>query len=481
MAEASAEVTEIAKKTKSKRGPPSKTAAPPQKTGRQRDPIPRTMTFLDRIARIDRADWGTRAKLKLYRLEPMIDRLRGSPVKYITMYEEPVGEERIKADHGSGRYQLRLYFKAPAGEEKEMDVLEFDILDLAYPPKINRGEWVEDPRNAKYAFIKKQWEAEDKAAAELAARPTGSAVIRETVDTAKALKELFAPEAPAASAPAGNSVLDTLAIIKGVREMNPPTPPATNDTLLNTVVALMTKQLETQASELKELRAEMRKPAAETGGLGSVKSILGELKEFLPAIREVFPGAGEAIAGAVAPRSKMNGWQEFFQPILPTLGGALQPLVAVLAQRFVAPNGWGAQPAAPAGGATQLNGARPPAPAGPPTIIDFLEMVSPAMLNHFGEWLESGSSDWNGAGFADWIDNGYGERWKGIDWHGQAIAYGADAILLVYKTNVPDIWNRILGPSEPKFREFLRDFLAWQRPAPVPAGAPAPQEEFIEI
>ena len=75
--------------------------APPLKA--KRDTVPKQDTFFGRIARVQKDDWGTRAKIKAYRLEPIIDRLRGSENKYITIYHEPITEEKMKIDHGSGR------------------------------------------------------------------------------------------------------------------------------------------------------------------------------------------------------------------------------------------------------------------------------------------------------------------------------------------------------------------------------------------
>ena len=62
------------------------------------------LTFLETVRGIADADWGTRAKLTLYRLEPLIDQLRAGNVKYINVYHEPVDEQRIKLDYGSRRY-----------------------------------------------------------------------------------------------------------------------------------------------------------------------------------------------------------------------------------------------------------------------------------------------------------------------------------------------------------------------------------------
>ena len=130
--------------------PPSGRGRPP---GRK-DPVPKQMSFFDRLAKIDKQDWGTRAQVRVYRLEPIIDRLRGSERKYIRVYQEPLTEEQLKVDNGSGRYRLYLNYKAAAGPEQEIDSVEIDILDMKFPPQIPLGEWVDDPRNKRWGWAK---------------------------------------------------------------------------------------------------------------------------------------------------------------------------------------------------------------------------------------------------------------------------------------------------------------------------------------
>jgi hypothetical protein len=120
-----------------KRKKPSTKPQKQEKTTGRQDPTPKTVSFFSRVQGISKEDWGTRAALTLYRLEPIIDRTRGSEKKLVTKYEEPIDENRIKLDYGSGRYRLYLTFKMPGTKEgRELDSIEFDILDMAYPPKV---------------------------------------------------------------------------------------------------------------------------------------------------------------------------------------------------------------------------------------------------------------------------------------------------------------------------------------------------------
>src|ERR1035441_615342 len=81
------------------------TAAAPLPTGRIRKD---GATFFENLRKIALSDWGSRYYLYLYRLEPVIDRLRSGETKYVMRYSEPVDEQKLMLEHGSGRYRLNL-------------------------------------------------------------------------------------------------------------------------------------------------------------------------------------------------------------------------------------------------------------------------------------------------------------------------------------------------------------------------------------
>ena len=104
---------------------------------------------------VPKGDWGPRANIYLYRVEPVIDRTRSGDSKFINVYAEPVTEDRVMADYGSGRYKLILNFRKPGAETGDViDSTYMDILNMKYPPKIPLGEWTDDPRNKKWAWAK---------------------------------------------------------------------------------------------------------------------------------------------------------------------------------------------------------------------------------------------------------------------------------------------------------------------------------------
>jgi hypothetical protein len=136
--------------------PPAAAEAAAESTApRQEVKPPKTPTFYQTINKIPKADWGPRANIYLYRVEPVIDRTRSGDSKFINTYAEPVNEDRVMADYGSGKYKLILNFrKAGADTGDVLDSVYMDILNMKYPPKIPLGEWTDDPRNKKWAWAK---------------------------------------------------------------------------------------------------------------------------------------------------------------------------------------------------------------------------------------------------------------------------------------------------------------------------------------
>jgi len=465
------------------------------------DPIPKSMTFFSRIEAIPKEDWGTRAKIKIYRLEPMIDRLRGSAYKYIMIYEEPVNEERIKVDHGSGRYRLHLNFKVPAGDEKEIDAIEFDIYDVNFPPKVTRGEWVEDPRNHKWKDImKKVWDAEDKAAAlqaQIPPAPQGPGFLESihTYDTIrKSVREEMRP------ADQINPVQTFLDGMKTAQAMQPaPTPAATENTLLTTVMTMVTNQVNAAQQEAKELRQEireMRNKPADSNGLGAIKELFTEVKAFLPILKDTFPGATEIMGGGLAVRGR--GRPQWWETILesPVVADTLKPIGQALGAMMVAnatrapQQPRGAPPVQQPNPAQQIEAQPQPAQPEqrPVGMIDFVFVNRVPLLKHFAMWCDSTDEDakeaWSGQGLAQWLTDGFGPVWENLSWH-QELKTAGVANLLVACQNHPvlqaEIWSKVSSRSQ-QFQAFLTDLLAWEPDSEdEPEGVPQLNTEPIDL
>ena len=120
--------------------PPEQTVEPPAKpNGKPWETTvkpPKTPTFVQTMNSVPKGDWGPRANIYLYRVEPVIDRTRSGDSKFVNVYAEPVSEDRVMADYGSGRYKLILNFRKPGAETGDViDSTYMDILNMKYPPK----------------------------------------------------------------------------------------------------------------------------------------------------------------------------------------------------------------------------------------------------------------------------------------------------------------------------------------------------------
>lgn len=480
-----------------KHEPRNRGGRPPKGTDR----IPTVMGFFKRVQAIAKPDWGTRAFITLYRLEPSIDRVRLGEPKHIAKYAEPVDEDRIKQDQGSGRYRLYLTFKAPTEKtDQEIDSMDIDILDQNFPPKLAKGEWLEIPQNKKWEWCRNL--LPDTAAQQQQQKQSA------TSDLVDAMDVLDRAQARAEERlrPQPNQ---TLEIIKGVKElMPPPTPPApaaTENKMLDTVVALLTKQIDRDAAEAAELRKEIKdmrdKPGEQKRGMfGGLKEAIKDAQEvgLLPDDIKGLWGfmkdrAGNAITNVA--RSRMSGDQEFYtailqSPIVEALGPALvakllsgggqarqpQPMQPVQPQAPALPQpapspGQPMQPpqpaqAQPAGNAAAMDGL-------PPRFGVLIEIVAPVVMGYFRR-DNSGVPDNTGGDLAAWLYDSYGPEWQNLDWVALKTSIGVDAI--VNKFRISPYWEE-LQPVEAKFTKFVGDFVAWQ---PEEAEQPL-QPDYEEV
>jgi hypothetical protein len=460
----------------------TKTAPEPPPAGKRNrgrppkgeDRIPRVLSFFERVASIDPKDWGTRAWIKIYRVEPSIDRLRLNEPKHIAKYSEPIDEDRIKQDHGSGRYRLYLNFKSPDDKiDKELDTIDIDILDMHFPPKLAKGEWLDIPANQKWEWCRNLLPKNAEAPIEQRASAMGE--LAETLEVLDGITSRAAERA----APQSNGKNETLEVLKALKELNPPPPPSTENALLNTVVDLMKTQIAAAAQDNRELRkeiADMRnKPETKGGVLGNLTGIVGEFKSILPDLKEMFPGLAEK-AGTVtrAARSSMTGDQEFWQPIVSRILEAVSPAVPFFVSKLMTPATNGQQPpaatllqptapgaAAPTPGAPGAPAPAEPQPFNPAQAFEFLKQHAKPFLDWFKDGMPGGD-------FAESIFNLYGADWQGLPWLHAKATFGADNILALFKRS--PMWPEIAS-METKFAQFVADFVAWQ-----PGEAPADGE-----
>ena len=422
------------------------------------DRIPRVLSFFDRVAQIPKADWGTRARIKVYRVEPHIDRVSLGKKRYIKDALEPIDEDTIKraAWGGSGSYRLYLTFKQPTEREgKEIDSIELDILDTQYPPRIEPGEWLDIPENAKWKWAKSLIEPAPVPV------PTPMSSIVEVMNATNEIRKTAIEEmrqaAPApAAAPTENPMVTAMALAKELLTIRADNP----------MVTMMSEQLTAMRAELAAQRARSdlltdklseknNAPAPSVDPLTAIKSIFDTFKSVREQAADVMPASGGG-------RSRLGPWMEFFQPVLPSLMEMLKPVAVAVAQQAMTPN--------PANGPQRIP---QPAPPQQQDFTPFLDRLTPHMLHFFHEYDDPAQQ------FAEWFWDGYPEAQRAVDTI--ASIGGAPALIGWYKTS--KYWTAI-APVEHQFTEFLTAVIAWRPEADQPEPKPpidATAEPVIDL
>lgn len=412
------------------------------------NPVQTQTTFMDRVAGIARDDWGTRAKIKVYRIEPIIDRTRGSEFKFITIYHEPIEENKLKMDHGSGRYRLYLNMKT-AGQtgDKEIDMVEIDILDPNFPPKIAAGEWVDDPRNKKWAWARATIPQAPAEAAATAVQQTNSVLEAMRINSEirkQTVEELKANE------PAAEAKVDPFAGAVSLAEK------FMSMKADNPMVEIMREELREMRQENRELQKEIRQQQAapkQAGGIGNLKEIVGTVKDLIPELESIFPRAKEAVSDAVSRGRRPSFFQEVGLQLAPYVGQTIQTITPMFLQLLMQPrqpqqqqpfqqqqNPGIMQP--PAIAAPQPNG-QPPAQQ-QRQLTTLLEVIGPTIFNYFD--TQEKPED-----LADWITDGFGE--EALTAARQVTAPN----LLIFFKRLPE-WGTIAA-REPQFLQYMEAVL----------------------
>jgi hypothetical protein len=441
--------------------------------------------FFESCNRIDPEDWGTRCWVYLYRKEPIID--RSGDWHYVDKYDEnPKSEDRILADHGSGKYRLMLNFTKPgAVRSATVDTVVTTLINVKFPPKVPPGEWVDDSRNRRWAWAKDSFPKE----------PQNGAGVLETLkvfnDIRKGVQDEQKPEPPP-SVP--NPVSQVRETIQALKELAPqPAAPATENQTLQSIVQLIMSQTKAQADQNTTLLTALLNqrsqpaPAPNTSFTDAISVISDKL---IPLVEKLKPSAEEAI-NTFTKRSKMTGWMEMIQPAIPQVVDFFKPLGYALAQRLMTPlqgSANGQFPAAPGPqGPGALPGAlpQPGAPSSPqvPGAIQglppVLNMIAVPMLTYMR--LDSDPREL-GRDFASWVHEGYSADPRFSQALALARASGANTVLIAFKGS--PYWldkglnhdQPSLADMEPKFQVFIESFLRWQ-----PSQEPEEDEDVIDI
>jgi len=448
---------------------PAPPADPPKKRGNKSGQAAisanASKSILQIIADVPAAYWtaGT-ARVKIYRLAPLINRHVSSEHRFITECMEPIDEQGLKRECGSGRYRLYLTYKNPAGGvERETARGEIDILDPAYPPKIPAGEWMDDPRNRQWAWAKPK-----ETPAEAAAAPMQTVLegIRLGNEIRKEAREELQQAQPTANgtqqATPENPVTTALGMAKELLQMKADNP------MLGILQAQLTnmeqaaeKSREREAALQKELRDMLMArlntpPPPPPPAPAAPKTIVEQLTELgtgMEALSKTplgklfgFNGAGET-AGPI--RSRMSGTMEAVKEIAPIILEPLKPLINAAATRMqmrpgqVPVNGNGVQQPQPAANAEQ----------------DLIQFVERSLMEPLIEHLEDG----DGQTFAQFVYDGWSKRLKplqNMQHHQMPGQQGAPVIIELFKHS--DIWGTQLAHREAEFRKFVDEFCRWK-------------------
>jgi len=407
------------------------------------------------VAEIPKDDWGPRARIKIYRTEPSIDRVSLGKKRYVRDSLQPIDEDAIKRATwgGSGSYRLYLTYKAPNEREgKELDSVEVDILDTEYPPRLEPGEWLDLPENAKWKWAKGLLEPPPP----VPQTPMSSIVevMNATNEIRKTAIEEMRQAAPAAAAE--NPMVTAMGLAKELLTIRADNP----------MVTMMSEQLTAMRAELAAQRArsdmltdklsekakQEDKPA---DPLQTIKSIFDTFKSVREQAADVMPSSGG--------RSRLGPWMEFFQPVLPGIVDMLKPVAVAIAQQGSQPN------PAPRPQIQQTPSAHFPQE----DFAVFLDLITPRMF-HFLRDYEDPAPE-----FASWFHDGWGPTaQRAVDTiNGMG---GVPALMNFYRASKH--WPQIVG-IEPQFTQFLADVIAWKPEGeePPPAQTDATKQPVIDL
>lgn len=454
------------------RGRPKKTETkqPKDAAGRFESP-PKLKTFWERQREIRPEDWGPRFAVYLYRIEPVIDRLRSAENKYLRVYSEPVTEEQIMVEFGSGKYRAMLVSKKPGQETGETnDSFVFEILNLKHPPAIPKGEWVDDPRNKRWSWAKEPDpplkpglaevseafdtfnEMQDKIRQQIGGGQQGNPTsqFKDMAEAVSKIVEIAKPPVQAETAKVDPFELATR--ILQIRSDNP-------------MVELMKEQMTAIREELKEQRQEAarlqrelfdvrtKKDETEEGS----KGFAGKIKELVEVKNEVkdLLGISESTGRRGTPAIL-----ELVKETVIQLAGS--PVVAAIISRMAGPApgpmpGMGQSPAVHQASPPAANGTSQPQRPEPDAqaFMQFVQQITPVMISK----LEAGQS---GGDFAGWMYEGYPDTLPKLQTLTHASLpglQGAPVIIAFYRTT--PYWPRIMQ-HEQGFTKFIEEFCAWR-------------------
>ena len=336
---------------------------------------------------------------------------------------------------------------------------------MNFPPKVPPSEWVDDPRNKKWAWAK------PVGAPGAPAGPQPAAPLENAYETVLEIQDRERQR----NGEKSNDIERFTGMVSAVKSILPQQTPPTDNTMLTTIVTLLTTQIQASQQEAQQLRTQVfeliTKQSNQQPAGDNLESILMKAKTIIPELRSLFDIGGEKVAEIVHGRNR-PWWQDMLTQFLPSLAPGMNSLMSAGAQALLTPRGTGIglgapppqqQAALPAPANGQPQQQAPPDPLLPlkQRVGGFLGANLSAVQRYFEGYVKGTPSDpddpdagaMNGEDFAIWVSQGNPDILK------DARSLGSANIIAMFQ-QTPAIWNAI-APNEAKFRQFLDQVLAF--------------------
>ena len=326
-----------------KKGPrvvPPEPAAPESQPGTEQTarPAPPNVrnkgkeSFWHKVREIPKEEWGKRAWIYVYCLEPVCNLKTAGENKYLVKSAEPItDEDSIMHDYGSGKYRLNLVYRKPAADRgDEVDATEIEIYNPKYPPKIPRTAWMNDPRNERWAALLPKEEPP--------VVQSGLGQVTEAFKTFTEIQKEVRQQNPPPVAQSDDMEKFT-GMVSAVKSLLPSPAPATDNAMLNTVVTLLTAQINYSQQEAAQLRKQVfdliTTRQNETNG---IEAIIEKADSWLPKLKGLLNLGGDKLTEVVHGRPR-QWWQELVLGVAPPLVQQFAPFIPMMVTAGLSRNG----------------------------------------------------------------------------------------------------------------------------------------------
>jgi len=448
---------------------------PTKRFGTQESTDEKRAAFMEQTSELTPDDWQ-RSITYVYQWAPSVDLTRGGrDPKYRKIYTRHMSEEDIKRDLGSGTYELKLNQLDPKGREKTVNRIVISIMDYSFPPNIPPGPWLDDPKNAEWAWARpllEQKYAKPATGAASTGGPTWDQMVqflrdqdmRRPHDNGSSAKDSFMT-AMVTILPAvlqqSNQANDPAKFVQALAALKEMTGPQSTESPLMT---MLLEQVKAQREEIHEMRK------ANTDLMMKMFDMKGEQTKQ-PSALEQAKSMGElfvTLSGIVQPPAPREPWENVVSEVGPKvletidrgiaawgMRSAMRPNPGQQIQRQPQPVPQANQPGQP----TQ----NPPNPQ--PQTDPGVDTVMQSMLVNIAALAAQGLNlGLTGDQFADQICYKFGQ---GV--YDQFLSQMPKDQLIDKFKATPEAWA-ILGPFENLLPEFVESFYSYAD------GPPAEQE-----